>query len=51
MCDPCIVYRKRKEIQEREGKKLMDDAQRDYERRRRGKIGTISVWDALRGRK
>lgn len=43
MCDPCIMYRVSAAVSKRD----QDHAQEEYERRRGGKIGTISVADAL----
>jgi hypothetical protein len=47
MCDACINARKRKEIIERQ----VDEARVSYERLRGGAIGSISVSDAIKGRK
>jgi hypothetical protein len=43
MCDACIIYRVSSAVSKRD----QDEAQRQYEARRGGKIGSISVSEAL----
>ena len=46
MCDACIIYRTSAAISKRD----QDAAQRQYEARRGGEIGSISMSDALRSK-